>query len=264
MGYNILRLVNIAKAEEKYLEKASNASLNSKTDNAGAANYTKYWRDLCPAMQGQPWCDAFVSWVFIDAYGLKTANELLCGGANSYYTPTSASLFKKSGRWENRNPKVGDVIYFKNSERIYHTGIVVGVDGDRVYTCEGNTSGADGVVPNGGGVFCKSYPLSYERIAGYGRPDYGDQNALQYPKWVCSGGNWYYRIADGVNAHGWMDIKEEYSTFKHRYYFYDDGKMATDWAEVDKKWYYFQPNGSNVGQLYRTDESGAQAIWYFT
>ena len=39
-----------------------------------------------------------------------------------------------------------------------------------VYTIEGNTSGANGVIANGGGVCKKKYKLSYNRLAGYGRP----------------------------------------------------------------------------------------------
>ena len=39
-------IVTIALAEVGYWEKASNASLDDKTANAGAANWTKYARDL--------------------------------------------------------------------------------------------------------------------------------------------------------------------------------------------------------------------------
>jgi len=53
-----------------------------------------------------------------------------------------------------------------------HTGLVVAVDKTYVYTIEGNTSADSGVVSNGGSVNDKKYKLTYERIAGYGRPDY--------------------------------------------------------------------------------------------
>ena len=42
-------IVTIALAEVGYWEKASNASLDDKTANAGAANWTKYARDLAAA-----------------------------------------------------------------------------------------------------------------------------------------------------------------------------------------------------------------------
>ena len=53
-----------------------------------------------------------------------------------------------------------------------HTGLVVAVDSTYVYTMEGNTSADSGVVWNGGSVNDKKYRLNYERIAGYGRPNY--------------------------------------------------------------------------------------------
>ena len=41
-----------------------------------------------------------------------------------------------------------------------------------MYTIEGNTSSAAGMVANGGCVRDKSYSLTYNRIGGYGRPNY--------------------------------------------------------------------------------------------
>ena len=46
MANTVSKLIQIAEAEVGYLEKASNASLDSDTANAGSANYTKYARDL--------------------------------------------------------------------------------------------------------------------------------------------------------------------------------------------------------------------------
>mgnify|MGYP000662375980 CR=1 FL=1 len=48
-----------------YLEKRSNANLDSKTGNAGYGNYTKYSRDVnnwgLMGCQGQPWCATYQS-----------------------------------------------------------------------------------------------------------------------------------------------------------------------------------------------------------
>lgn len=71
------KLIQIAKNETGYLEKASNSQLDSKTANVGENNYTKYWRDIKPDYQRQPWCAAFVSWCFMKAFGLDTAKKLL-------------------------------------------------------------------------------------------------------------------------------------------------------------------------------------------
>jgi len=169
------KVIEIALAEVGYLEKKSNSQLDSKTANAGSANYTKYGRDmhkLYPSVMDfpAPWCDAFVDWCFYKAYGVANAKGLLGGNFNDY-TVASAQLYKNKNAWH-KTPKVGDQIFFKNSQRIYHTGLVYKVDAKRVYTIEGNTSGASGVIANGGGVCKKSYALNYSKIAGYGRPKY--------------------------------------------------------------------------------------------
>lgn len=43
---NVEKVIAVAKAEVGYLEKRTNSQLDSKTANAGSANYTKYARDL--------------------------------------------------------------------------------------------------------------------------------------------------------------------------------------------------------------------------
>lgn len=180
-------VIRVAENEIGYLEKKSNSQLDSKTANAGKNNYTKYNRDYMawdkPDRKEIPngainmqWCAAFVSWCFVVAYGLEAAIKLLCGGLHCY-TPTGAGRFKNAGRYIKRgqgNPKPGDVVFFFSSAkgRIGHVGIVYKVTGSKVYTIEGNTSGASTLVTNGGGVQRKSYSLSSTYIDGYGRPDY--------------------------------------------------------------------------------------------
>ena len=164
-------LLLTAQQEIGYLEKRTNAQLDSKTANAGSANITKYWRDLKPSYQGEPWCDAFVSWCFLQTFGETDAQALLYGGLYSYYTPDSATCFKNAKRYY-KTPKAGDVVYFNVGGEIGHTGIVESVKGSYVTTIEGNTSGASGVIQNGGGVCRKTYKIGAAYINGYGRPDY--------------------------------------------------------------------------------------------
>lgn len=174
MAASVDKLLSVAFEEVGYLEKKSNSQLDSKTANAGENNYTKYWRDMDKSLQGQAWCCCFMCWVFRKAFGEQIANKLLCGGLYEFYTPESAQYFKNKGQWHTSSPKKGDVIYFKNSERIHHVGIVVEVSSDTVYTIEGNTSAGEQVIPNGGAVCKKSYSLNNQRIAGYGRPKYDE------------------------------------------------------------------------------------------
>lgn len=151
MNKAIKKVILIAKNEIGYLEKKSNSQLDSKTANSGSANYTKYWRDVKPSYQGQPWCACFVSWCFMKAFGLETAKKLLKHWPY-VYCPTMSGLFTL-----NANPKVGDIVIFKHNGTFTHTGLVTAVVGDRFYTIEGNTSGASGIIANGGGVCAKSY-----------------------------------------------------------------------------------------------------------
>lgn len=151
-GMNAIdKLIQIAKNEVGYLEKASNSQLDSKTANAGSNNYTKYWRDVKPSYQGQPWCAGFVSWCFMKAFGQEKAKELLKHWPY-VYCPTMADLFTL-----NSNPKVGDIVIFYRNGTFTHTGIVIKVSGDRFWTVEGNTSGGSTIIANGGGVCQKSY-----------------------------------------------------------------------------------------------------------
>ena len=176
MNSNIQKLIDIAHNEVGYLEKSSNSQLDSKTANAGSGNFTKYNRDMMKYsagiyVNGYAWCDTFVDWCFTQAFGADKAKEML--GGWSAYTPTSAEYYKKRGLWVTSNPQPGDQIFFKDSSGgICHTGIVYAVDSSTVYTVEGNTSNASGVIANGGGVAKKSYSLTYSKIAGYGRPIY--------------------------------------------------------------------------------------------
>ena len=183
MGNTVEKVLAVAEAEVGYLEKKSNSQLDNPTANAGKNNYTKYSRDLVewigsPYSQGVAWCDQFVDWCFINAFGINEAKRLL--GGWSAYTPTSANYFKQMGRWSSK-PQVGSVIFFKNSTRICHTGIVYKVDAATVYTIEGNTSTGAGVIANGGGVCKKSYSLNNSKIAGYGHPLYDASTTVSSP-----------------------------------------------------------------------------------
>lgn len=173
------KVIDVALAEVGYLEKETNAQLDSDTGNAGDENYTKYARDLHKITgfyngnkNGFAWCDVFVDWCFVTAYGVELAKKLLNHGQLGAGVKYSAQYYKDAGRWHT-SPQVGDQIFFKSgSSQWAHTGLVVEVTINKVITVEGNTSGASGVISNGGGVCKKSYALNFANIVGYGRPDY--------------------------------------------------------------------------------------------
>lgn len=182
-GDAIKRLLAAAEAEIGYLEKETKDYLDDKILNAGDENITKYARDMDSVSwfyngrkQGVAWCDVFVDWCFVQAFGAENARLLLCQPKKSSGAGCNSSMgyYKKAGQFY-AAPAVGDQIFFWSSEdpsKAGHTGIVKKITANRVYTIEGNTSGASSSVVNGGGVAEKNYTLGYGRIAGYGRPDW--------------------------------------------------------------------------------------------
>lgn len=165
------KVIEVAKGELGYLEKAlkyknNKEILYDKTRGASDQNATKYWFEIKPEWQGQPWCAIWCCWVFTKALGKERAKQLLRHYPYTY-CPTMAKLFTLYA-----NPKVGDIVIFKRNGVFAHTGLVIAVDGDKFTTIEGNTSGASGVIPNGGGVCQKTYYNSKLPGTKFCRPNY--------------------------------------------------------------------------------------------
>lgn len=115
-----------------YLEKKSNAQLESFTANAGYNNYNMFAEHARKEtgsvvyVNGVAWCDIFQDDVFIRALGATRADVLL--GGWSAYTPTSKNYLEQAGAkkiTDYNNVPVGAIIFFKNSSGICHVGIVV-------------------------------------------------------------------------------------------------------------------------------------------
>ncbi len=160
------KLLRVAEAEIGYLEKESCSCLDDKTANAGDKNYTKYWRDILPEFQGEPWCAAFVSWCMMQAFGKEKTEQLLRHWP-FVYCPTLASLADKHA-----TPQKGDIVLFFRNGVYAHTGIVTEVTEAGFTTIEGNTSNGSEVIPNGGGVCKKSYRIEQVPGVRFIRPEY--------------------------------------------------------------------------------------------
>lgn len=183
MGYTAKQLVEIATAEIGYHEKATNANLDSKTANSGNKNFTKYGRDLFKAgffngnKNGFDWCAQFPTWCVWKLTGKnkKKTKYILCvGGDLSAGCGFALKYYKQAGRFD-KNPKVGDQIFFKYSNddsTADHTGIVVRVTDKLVETIEGNS---------GNEVRHKVYQLNDKTIIGYGHPRYDAETATKAP-----------------------------------------------------------------------------------
>lgn len=154
-----------------YLEKGTLAYLDDFQRNAGYNNYTLFARDINnlgqPGCQGQPWCSVYQFWKLVKVFGLKKALQIMGGG---FYNCQSVTRHAKAnGTWK-KTPKKGALIIFRNGA---HIGSVRTYDTKYVYTNEGNTSSAAGVVANGGACRNKKYKLTDSAIDGYVWIDYG-------------------------------------------------------------------------------------------
>jgi hypothetical protein len=109
------------------------------------------------------WCACFVSWC---------ENQL--GYINSgtvpkfSYCPEGVNWFRSKSQWADggyQQPSAGDIIFYdwKGDGVADHVGLVIGNDGNQVYTVEGNS---------GDTCRIRSYSIGSSVILGYGLPNY--------------------------------------------------------------------------------------------
>ena len=125
---------------------------NGQVGNVGGAPYWS-WYGFDSRVA---WCACFVSW----CYGQAGVSEPRFAACQSQGVP----WFTSHGQWGARgyeNIAPGDAIFFDwdLDGSADHVGLVIGTDGNRVYTVEGNSGDACKI---------KSYPLDYACIKGYG------------------------------------------------------------------------------------------------
>ena len=139
---------------------------DSKGEIIGGSGYFSEWyignyADHPGWNQYTPWCACFLSWAAdqkkasIDGDPPRFAN-----------VDTGMEGFQKSGKWRspndaNNKPIPGDYVFFdwdRDSDPD-HVGAVLCVDGNQLYTIEGNS---------GGKVAVQRYDLNDKRIMGYG------------------------------------------------------------------------------------------------
>ncbi len=158
-----------------YLEKRTNAYLDDFQKNAGYNNYTKFARDVDnwgqPGCQGQPWCAEYQFWKLAKVLGITKALQIMGGG---FYNCVSITNWaKKNGTWHS-TPKDGALVIFRDGS---HIGSVRSYSNTYIYTNEGNTSSAAGVIANGGSCRNKRYLRSDPVIDGYIWIAWGDEKA---------------------------------------------------------------------------------------
>lgn len=146
------------------------------TENPPGSNRTKYWEAYDPKMQGQPWCVAFLWWVFQQA-GERMA---FFGGGKTASCSVLLRWYKEQGLTVDvADIQAGDIILlnFNGGKDPEHCGLVTAKGysvRDKIVpiitTIEGNTSSSDGSQSNGGMVCAKArYP---SQIVAVCRPQY--------------------------------------------------------------------------------------------
>lgn len=182
------KFVRIASGWSGYLEKVNYdyKYYESKTDNAGRGNYSRFGRIADMMLSGRDsknkdgysWCAMFVLACLYETYGGvidtraergklavrsmitdKVKQELYAGYSYGWQYYAGVDVFLKAFKKMNKitkTPDAGDLVVFIKGGSAYHIGIVTGVNSGSVTTVEGNTSiSGNDIVANGGAVAIK-------------------------------------------------------------------------------------------------------------
>jgi hypothetical protein len=256
-------LIQRAKAEEGYVEKASAIGLDSKLANKGSANYTKYSRDIdvlgLNGCQGQAWCCTHQFWLEVQEFGVDKALEHWCMTRKTYVGYNcfaTYNAFKAKGR-VGKAPKLGALVIFTFS----HAGRVIAIDYNRyMFACEEGNTSSNLADRNGGQVKIKWRSFYDLTIKGFCYIDYGKEDASQKLGWVQVGNNWRYYHGSGKDVtyirNDWhKDLNGRWSYFDNNGYALHDS-----WFEYNGNMYYFDSSCYMVASKWISFNDD---IWYY-
>ena len=282
-------LIERIRSEEGYVEKKSNAQLDSKTGNKGSNNYTKYSRDVNNAglmgCQGQPWCATFQfaneMYEFGKDQALKNWN-MTSNTYTGYNCFATYNKFKSSGK-VGMTPKLGALVIFNYS----HMGRVIDIysrNGVKYYSCvEGNTS-SNLNDRNGGQVKIKERKFyDTSTIKGYCYIDY--DVVEEQPKksgWYQEDGGWRFYLGDTgkyvkndwylddngrwawFNGAG-MAVHDTWYQYKNLYYYFgsDCYMISSQWIEYKGEQYYLTADGSMATNAYIQSKDPSKSNLYY-
>ena len=141
------------------------------TENPSGSNRVKYWEAYDPKMQGQPWCVAFLWWVFQQA-GERMA---FFGGGKTASCSTLLRWYREQGLTVPvRKVQAGDIVLlnFRGGSDPEHCGLTVEAmpHYDNIKTIEGNTAPIGYSQANGGMVMERA--RYHSQIVAVCRPQY--------------------------------------------------------------------------------------------
>lgn len=133
------------KIAQTYSSQVGVRELTGNNDGKAVETYLHY----CGLSKGQPWCAAFVCWV----YGQNNVHNPKSGFCPDLFK-TNRVIWRRSTKY-NGLPVSGDIfgIYFPEKRRIAHTGFIDKWGSIQVHTVEGNTNQAGS--REGDGVYQK-------------------------------------------------------------------------------------------------------------
>lgn len=176
---SIEQIVSLANSYVGYLGKKSVDELYDYKENAnGKYNMFAYELDQVNGFyngkkNGYDWCAVFVHWLFYKQFGKANTMNMLYLLDNSLGAGVkyAAQYYKQNNSFYD-SPEVGDQIFFGTSNTWNHTGIVINVENGFVSTVEGNAKASFDGITYDSAVARFRYPLNYDYIIGYGRPNW--------------------------------------------------------------------------------------------
>ena len=175
-GDGVTDTLAVALSQLEYVEGTSSSGFSG--TQGGGGNYTEFCRNYGEG-SSYAWCAAYVSFCLFQSRATTSTSKQTIW--RDIYCPRWYQNMKNAGyghdAGSNYEPKSGDLVFFTGGG---HIGIVRYYKDGMVYTIEGNTSNSDGLNPEGGGVYCKSYERDYHKFLGFGTPPYKtNDNALK-------------------------------------------------------------------------------------
>lgn len=167
------------------------------------------------------WCDMFVSWCADEAGVSEEAfpRSVNCARHSRAFT-AMGRYYESAARGGTYVPQQGDLVLFYNdSGRIHHVGLVLYVENGMLFTVEGNalttrwdypaTVVSEARIPEeepNDYVTVNRYPLSDSRLHGYAVPAYASREALELEGFVDLGRYAYAeRQIEAVASSGLME-----------------------------------------------------------
>lgn len=211
-GDNRYDLLSIAFTQLGYHEGNSDSDMHGYSD--GGKNFVEYNRMRQPLDNGEgngvsygyAWCASFVTWCLRQANipHQVAGSEIGCDSMVSWYK-RAANYYPSN---EDYIPIPGDIIMFGSKKDdggidAQHVGIVIGVNGDRVYTIEGN---------NGGEVATHDYALDSSWVIGYCVANYTVVEGTDCSGFINKGMDMtgeYVITEDGLNVRAKADVNSD-------------------------------------------------------